>query len=361
MRNPNQQQAEDGGYVDHEAENLDMQISDLAPERRSHYLLLRLIALKEQGQALAKARAVGILQAVVSRPGSHTETDEQQDALEISDLAPERRSHYLLLQLVALKARLSATLPALLHPRGQRRLPLTRTQQRLRIGRLLTVLGLCASLALLLIGNNPDLRAHLLTLLQPPTPPTPVGFASLAPIGSGVPIIVERHTLSEGQTQSTPGPLPAICPQASMVQPFMTPLDPPGLGDDPIWITGFVGPTAALVDLQPLGTSLSHPQGQRVGWYEELSVFIQRNFSGTITLRGESQEPGSLIFFAGQNVLEFSSAFELDLSSLRLNSMPGGSQWQVTAVNVIVPFAGCYGLQVSWPTGSWSRYFAAGS
>jgi hypothetical protein len=146
-----------------------------------------------------------------------------------------------------------------------------------------------------------------------------------------------------------------------MVQPFMTPLDPPGLGDDPIWITGFVGPTAALVDLQPLGTSHSHPQGQSVGWYEELSVFIQRNFTGTITLQGASQGVGGLVFFAGKNLLDFSPVFELDLSSLRLNSMPGGSQWQVTAINLIIPFAGCYALQVSWPTGSWFRYFAAGS
>jgi hypothetical protein len=360
MRDPNDQKTGNAEDEQSDLHTLDVQISDLPPATRSHYLLLRLVEFNRRGQGILQTCARSMQRTVVAltrRDDGTGPTEDEWFVFEISDLPPTTRSHYLLLRLTALKARLFFRSPP-----GQRPTPLTRTWYRLRIGQVLTVLGLCASLALLLIGNVPDLRTQLRTLLRPSTPTaTPTAAASVGSLEQGVPIIVERHGLPEQHTQGTPGPLPAICPQASTLQPFMTPLDPPGLGDGPVWITGFVGPTASLVDLQPLGTSLSHPQGQTVGWYEGLAVFVQRGFTGTITLQGESQGPGGQVFFAGDNILSFNSVFDLDLSALRLHSFPSGSQWLVTSLNLIVLFAGCYNLQAFWSTGKWSRYFAAGS
>jgi hypothetical protein len=360
MRHSNEQKIDNAEDEQSDLSILDVQISDLPPDTRSHYLLLRLLEINRRGQSVLQMCTRSIqhsVAALIRRDDGREQTEDERLVLEISDLPPTTRSHHLLLRLTALKAHL-------FHRRSpdKPRTPLTRTQRRLRIGRALTVLGLCASLTLLLIGNAPDLRTQLLTLLQPVAPTaTPITAVAIFPLGPGVPIVVERHGLPEQQTQSTPGPLPAICPQATTLQSFMTPLDPPGLGDGPVWITGFVGPTASLVDLQPLGTSLSHPQGQTVGWYEGLAVFVQRGFTGTITLQGENQGSSGSVFFAGNNVLDFGSVFHLDLSTLRLHSFPSGSQWQVTSLNLIVPFAGCYGLQAFWNTGTWSRYFAAGS
>jgi|SRR5579885_48206 hypothetical protein len=370
MRDVSDQEASNAGRENDELNEFDVEISDLPPDKRSHFLLLKLANVRRRGRLAAQAFAHLILHAFAASRASSAQEEAREDeqfALEISDLPPSSRSHYLLLRLSALRARVRALLPFFPRPASQQRAPLTRTQRRVRIGRALTTLGLCAALLVLLAGNVPDLRTRFLTLFQAPAPAatstSTYSSISILPIGKGqgVPIIVERHGLPGSPAQGTPGPLPAVCPQASNLQSFMTPLDPPGVGGGPIWLTGFVGPTAALVDLQPLDTSLSSPPGQKIGWYEGITVFIQRGFSGIITLRGLSQEPGGQVFFASNNVLNFSDAMVLDSSTFHLENVPNGSEWQVTSINLIVPFAGCYTLEAAWPGGSWFAYFAAGS
>lgn len=356
MRDAHDQPRDENKDAYDDLSTLDIQISDLPPSQRSHVLLLKATALREH----TRVRALALLRAIAPRARRDNESESQEDerfALEISDLPPSAPSHYLLLQL---RARIRAILPLRQRRTSRQRPSLTRARRRQHIAQALTMLGLCAALVVLLVGNVPDLRARLLSLLRPSVP-TPTTSSTLTFGRMGVPIIVARHGLFIGQAQGTPGPLPALCPQASTLQPFLTSLDPPGLGDNPVWITGFVGPTAALVDLHPLGTSLSHPQGQTIGWYERLSLFIQRGLTGTITLRGESQEAGGLVFFAGDDVSNYSLVFRLDLSTLRQYDSPGGSYWQTTSLNLIVPFAGCYTLQATWSTGSWFQFFAAGS
>lgn len=366
MRDSSDQKVKGAEHANDKLNEFDIEISDLPPDRRSHFLLLKLADVRRRGQTFVRA-ALHTFAADVKDSAEVSPGEDEQFALEISDLPPSTRSHFLLLRLLALKARVRALLPFRQRLDSQQRAPLTRAQRRLRIGRALTALGLCAVLLLLLAGNVPDLRARLLTVFQPSTPAPAATSApvhaptSIFSLGQGVPIIVERHGQALSPAQGTPGPLPTFCPQASTLQSFMTPLDPPGVGGGPVWLSGFVGPTAALVDLQPLGTSLSHPQGQAIGWYEGLAVFIQRGFNGKITLRGESQGPGGLVFFAGDNILDFAPALTLDSNAFRLESAPSGTEWLVTSINIIVPFAGCYTLTASWSDGSWSEYFAAGN
>src|SRR6185312_6454735 len=78
--------------------------------------------------------------------------------LEISELPPTRRSHFLLLKLTQLRAR--------------RAVPLTSRQRRRFIGRTFTTFGVCVVLLVLLIGNVPGLRTRLLGLLAPALVPT---------------------------------------------------------------------------------------------------------------------------------------------------------------------------------------------
>jgi hypothetical protein len=367
MRNVSDQEAGQAERANDELNEFDVEISDLPPDKRSHFLLLKLANARRRGRIAAQALARATLQAAAARDAEEEPREDEQFALEISDLPPDRRSHYLLLRLAALKARARALLPFFPQRAHQAHVPLTRTQRRARIARALTTLGLCAALLVLLAGNVPDLRTRFLSLFRAPTPVTTSSSisssAAIFPIGNGqgVPIIVERRGLVGRPARNTPGPLPAVCPRASNLQSFMTPLDPPGLGGGPIWLTGFAGPTAALVDLQPLETSLSSPPGQRIGWYEGVTVFIQRGFSGIITLRGLSQDPGGQVLFANNNVLDFSDVMVLDSSTFHLENVPNGSAWLVTSVNLIVPFAGCYALEAAWPGGSWFAYFAAGS
>src|SRR5581483_6351677 len=299
MRDSSDQKADGTGREHDEIPEFDVEISDLPPDRRSHFLLLKLVDAQRRGQAAAQTFVGATLSTFTAGVERNDEKDPRMDeqfALEISDLPPSTRSHYLLLKLTALRARVQTMLPFLRSPVDRPRAPLTRARRRMRIGRALTALGLCAVLVLLLVGNVPDLRAQLLTLLRAPapasTPVTSTSFRSsisIFPIDQGVPIIVERHGPPASPVQATPGPLPMSCPQASNLEPFMTPPDPTGLGGGlsgglgggPLWLTGFAGPTAALVDLQPLATSLS--QGHPIGWYESLTVFMLRSFLGTVT------------------------------------------------------------------------------
>jgi hypothetical protein len=372
MRDVSDQEAGNAGYNNDERDEFDVEISDLPPDKRSHFLLLKLANTRRRGRMAAQTFARLMLNAFAASRTSDAQEEAREDeqfALEISNLPPSARSHYLLLKLEEMKARVRALLPFSPRPAGHPGAPLTRPQRRMRIGRAMTALGLCATLLVLLIGNVPDLRTRFLTLFQAPAPAATSSTsisssASIFTFGTdqqGVPIIVERHGLPGSQARGRPGPLPAVCPKASNLQSFMTPLDPPGVGGGPIWLTGFVGPTAALVDLQPLATSLSNPPGEKIGWYEGVTVFIQRGFSGLITLRGLSQEPGGQVFFASNNPLNFSDTMVLDSSTFHLEKVPNGSEWQVTSINLIVPFAGCYTLEAAWPGGSWFAYFAAGS
>ena len=134
-------------------------------------------------------------------------------------------------------------------------------------------------LLVLVIGNVPGLRTRLAGFLAPT--PTPTSASSLVFIGqdtSSVIIISPRYG-TPNTPQNAPGPLPTTCPQSSNLQYFTTPLDPPGLGASSIWISGFTGPSAVLNDLVPLNPQATHASWP-FGWYESLTVFIQKNYHG---------------------------------------------------------------------------------
>ena len=290
--------------------------------------------------------------------------------IEISDLPPSARSHYLLLKLIALQARLRTKLAGLRRARGvsgnaAAALPLTRRQRRARIGQALTALGLCAALLVLLIGNVPNLRTRLVGLFEPPAPtPTPalVAYGSILTKNQSAAIIVKRpNSHLPNPAQGSPGALPATCPQISPLKTFLTTLDPPGLGSGPLWLSGFDGPTAALLNLQPVKTSLSQPPGAIYGWYETLAVFVQRGFTGSLVLHGESQSKNGEVEFSYPNSLSFAPDLILSLDDPAGLHFIDNGQWEMTTVNVLVPTAGCYALHTAWSSYSWTQYFAAGS
>lgn len=351
---------------ENEPEDFEFEISDLPPSENSHYVLIRLVNTKkrllEKMTALAHA-ARGELEQngkaarIVNGDGARDADDFE---LEISDLPPTSRSHYLLLKLIHLWARLPGTRRA----RSQRPTPLTRTQRRARSGQILTALGVCAALLMLLVGNVPDLRTRLVGFFIPtPTPTTvQVGTITNVSVGSSGAVITHPGSLPRlfPHNSASPGSLPSSCPNISSLQDFMTPLDPPGLGASPLWITGFIGPSAALNDLRQLNTSMS--PNTPAAWYETLAVFVQRGFPGTIVLQGESQQStntGGLVMFSDSSLMNFNSSFLINLNDPDEHFILDGS-WEMLPVNVSVPTAGCFTLRATWFGSSWIRYFAAG-
>lgn len=290
-------------------------------------------------------------------------------SVEISDLPPVEHRHFLMLKLVTWQMHIRALIVRLGHAstqRGNEKRPyLVRKQYRAKIGKVLTTLGIGAALVLLLFGNIPDLRVYLVTMFESRLSASPTKAPGPVSEGTGrVPVIVEQSSdsVNTSTMQGSPGPLPSTCPQANTLQFFMTPLDPPGLGGGPLWLTGFNGPTAALVHWQPLETPMSQPPGTFSSWYTTLTVFIQKGFSGTIVLHGTNQIMDSRgeLEFGYADSLSFAPAMNLSLSNSAGLHFINSGPWEMTSIRMLLPSSGCYTLQANWLASSWTRYFAAG-
>jgi hypothetical protein len=278
---------------------------------------------------------------------SNAASDDDFD-LKISDLPPTRQSHYFLLKLGRLRARLAGKRRT---QAGQKSAQLAR-QRSIRISRVLTASAVVLIALVLLAGNIPVLRGRFLAFLSPtPTPASQTTYFSQVVINNGA-IFIHRSASPSASTQGL-GPMPQRCPRVSTLLYFTTPLDPPGLGAGPVWLSGFTGPTAALDNLAPLTAS------QRTGWYETLAVFIQKGFTGTITLTGASQQNKASILLGKMDPRNLVTTLTLNLNSGDRYITDGA--WEMASVTLAIPAAGCYRLHASWGDNAWDRYFAAGA
>lgn len=339
----------------------DLESSDLPPDSHSHYLLLSLNHTKQRWLAAAKNVSRATFQDIAQEDDDGPAIENAELAagkdfeLEISELPPTRRSHYLLLKLI----RLRALLPGLQGSHTRKPAPLTLRQRRRTMGRAFTAFGMCAILLMLLIGNLPGLRARLLGFLNPAPTPTQVNYSNGVSFGKNAPVIIYHFgTPAPAHALSSPGPLPATCPQISTLQYFTTPLDPPGLGAGSIWLSGFSGPSAALNDLQPIDAQVAHASWPD-GWYETLAIFIQKGYSGNVILKGSGQHGATPVWLSRDTPQILGSALTLSLNDGSHYIVDG--QWEMASISIAVPTAGCYTLQASWGNNSWVRFFAAGA
>lgn len=267
--------------------------------------------------------------------------DDEFD-LKISDLPPTRQSHYLLLKIARLVGKRRAQA-------GLRREQSAR-QRSIRVSRVLTACSVLLIALVLLAGNIPVLRGRFLSFLATPTPTSQTTYFSQVVINNGA-IFIHRSASPSASTFGL-GPMPQRCPRVSTLLYFTTPLDPPGLGAGPVWLSGFTGPTAALDNLAPLTAS-------RAGWYETLAVFIQKGFTGTIALTGTNQQNNEPILLGKTDPRSLVSTLTLHLDSG--DHFVSDGAWEMTSVTLAIPTAGCYRLHASWGDNAWDRYFAAGA
>ncbi|HEX7737092.1 MAG TPA: hypothetical protein VF458_19765 [Ktedonobacteraceae bacterium] len=345
--------ASDAHNADLPADFDEIEISELPPDRRSHYLLRGLNQTKQRLLAAAKyvSRATwkDITQATGDEqaPESPIQANSNEFELEFSELPPTRRSHFLLLKLKSWLA-----------TRAEVRRPFARksttpARQRLAV-RALSMLGMLVVLLALLFGSAPELRTSIISFFAPARASTTVSYVStdLSGIDSNMPVIVHPFGTPPASYQTSPGAIPGTCPHISPLQYFTSPLDPPGLGDGPVWISGFNGPSAVLDRLAPFAKP-----GQ--GWYETLTIFIQKSFVGDIVLQGNDQHNNQFIWLSKKDPLALADnlIYNLDDGSKYTVPFP---KWEMTSIVISVPAAGCYSLQATWPNHEWKRYFAAG-
>jgi hypothetical protein len=328
----------------------ELQISDLPRESGSRKWRL-LDSIRDVSRATFQDVAPG--DEVDQDADFAEETGSEKLDIEISDLPPTRRSHYLLLKLIQLRA-LLAGFKWISTPKSA---PLSGHQRRAQTRRTIATLGICAALVVLLIGNLPGMSTRLVSLLQ--HQPAPAATANADLTTGDMPIVINHFGNGPVYpSQSAPGPLPSTCPQISTLQYFTTPLDPPGLGASPIWLSGFTGPSAALNHLVPINAQVAHAPWPG-GWYQSVAVFIQKSYPGNITLRGSGQKNSSPVWLSRDNPHILSTALTLNLKDGSRFLTNG--QWEMTSITIAVPTSGCYALQATWSNSSWTRFFAAGS
>ncbi len=153
-------------------------------------------------------------------------------------------------------------------------------------------------------------------------------------------------------------PAPQNCPSTAPLHSFDPPTFPPGVGDSPVWVTGFSGPYARLVHLVD-----ARQQPQEFGWAYQLLLVEKADHLRPALLSGKSLDDGFSLFFEdgisirGQKSV--TAFFELAADHPRLPSKYD-TQWKAWTVIMYVPAAGCYSLEAFWPEGGWQVNFAAG-
>ena len=153
-------------------------------------------------------------------------------------------------------------------------------------------------------------------------------------------------------------PAPQNCPSTTPLHSFDPATFPPGVGDSPVWVTGFSGPHARLVQLDD-----SRQQPQEFGWAYNLLLVERADYLRPVLLSGKSLDDDFSLFFEdgisirGQKSV--TAFFELAADHPRLPSKYD-TQWKAWTVIMYVPAAGCYSLEALWPEGGWQVNFAAG-
>ncbi|HEY0753536.1 MAG TPA: hypothetical protein VGD98_06205 [Ktedonobacteraceae bacterium] len=336
----------------------ELEITDLPPDKPGHYLLAGLTHKKQRLLSTVKDVSRATWQANDSQALEHpAQADSGEFELEISELPPTLRSHYLLLRLKRLYAACAGVKRAPGGTPGGTATPLPAYRPRRYVGRVLMTFSMCAALLLVLLISVPGLSSRLVGYFAPALTATTVshGSVSISTIDTNVPVIVHPFgTPPSSTSQNSPGAIPSTCPQLSTLQYFTSPLDPPGLGSGPVWLSGFSGPGAVLDHLTHISKT-----GEQV-WYETLALFMQKGFNGDIILQGNTQDnDGTLLFSRNEaRTLYTSLIFNLNDSNHYLTPTP---QWEMTSVVIAVPTAGCYSLRAVWSNSSWQRYFAAGA
>lgn len=284
--------------------------------------------------------------------GAKQHQAEERPEVVFTDLPPTQERHRLLIRLKAWKTRLLAATYRLKCGKGAlQETPLPRQRYRSSRGRvslLMAAFALCAILLLLVSGSLQALLHQLSELVRAPTSPL---VSHTSP--PAVPILEKSPVSLSPTSKGTIGPLPASCPKANSLQRFASPADPLGVGGGPLWIAGFAGPTAALVHLQQAPPS-------QAGWYELLTLFVEKGYTGTIILQGINQLTHDPLLFSDPGSMNFGPSFTLALSNSTGRQFSPHGAWETTRVKVLVPAAGCYLLQAYWFSSSWTIYFAAG-
>ncbi len=234
------------------------------------------------------------------------------DAMEIIDLPPETHGHWLLLKLTAQQKCLAAWLAH---------------TQSIRV-----LISVCCGLALLflLLGDVP---------LPFQTNSTALHTRSSTYVYAQIQII----SLTQTPNPFPIAPAPPSCPLDTPLMHFSA--EEPqmqGIGQGPVWVSGFSGPLAKLT------TST------------KLTLFVQTGLRGTLAMSGTNLTTGVPLSFIAPSV---SPTLIFHQLLINLNNptiaLTVQGPWKLIPVEIILDNPGCYTLDASWNAHSvgWETFF----
>jgi len=219
---------------------------------------------------------------------------------------------------------------------------------RSRAWRLTTAGGAIFFVLLVLLTNFPFIHGKAL------------GGVTASTAAKRSPVVLTMATL---KADYHPAPIPGIsslsgvppyCVPGSVPQDFAPDYFGPGVGDSPVWVSGFAGPHAT-VHIQD--TTWGYTQ---YGWSVPIFVVLELGYTGLVRLQGRNLGTGLPI--------QFRVTYKTDPSQRPATSVvldpkhPSDQeeQWKEWVTIVYIPAAGCYDLVASWAGGQWRVLFAAG-
>jgi hypothetical protein len=156
----------------------------------------------------------------------------------------------------------------------------------------------------------------------------------------------------------TPGPMPRNCAITTAQPQAKFPQLAPVIGAAPVWVAWPPGPS--VFEIFPSTSAKPSVYIAPYGWpITKLIWEVGPNYSSTIAVRGHDVTDRTPLFF------QFGEAPTADaVLDPQHPDHPGsvvGDGWAEWGSYIIVPKAGCYVMEVSWPTGHWDITFAVGA
>lgn len=163
-------------------------------------------------------------------------------------------------------------------------------------------------------------------------------------------------------TLALPGPIPTNCPlSVTHPRPVFAQQLAPVIGASPVWATWPTGPSRFhLVFASPPFPQNSN-YDPRYGWQIVKMIWeVGPNYTHLITVQGHDLfDHTPLLFQFGGDTPTANAVLDSQHPSHPFSVV--GDNWAEWGSVLVVPKAGCYSVQVSWPTGQWAVTFAAGA
>lgn len=199
------------------------------------------------------------------------------------------------------------------------------------------------------------LLVALLLLLTSCTSP---GKQGTVPAATQLPTSVPTPTATPTPIPPTPtvGPVPHNCPVSHPVPQSISPNLAPAIGSSPVWATWAPGPS--IFHLTPLPNSNTYIPSY--GWAITKAIWeVGPNYTHPVTVRGHDLFNHTPLLIQIDDTPTASAVLDPQHPNHPVSVI--GTDWAEWGSYIVVPKAGCYVMEVSWPTGRWTITLAFGA